>query len=546
MRSFIVAALVFLLVASPGLSQSRTADDVWQARYVVAQRTADDREARLLEQFDADRAAYLSRITEVALARSVSERALVEVTLALGVQFARDGRPADLATILASIEDNAARILDLQERLHILEAGSDPVLAKQLVRASSSIAAGDLDGAEQVLREARRLARTAREGAQLREAEVIGLEANIANLRSDFLAAAKLYAEAAETAPESSPDARWDYRTSQANMLYERGLAFGDPQALRDAVRLYREVVLPLTPRTTASAGWAATKNNLGNALSVLGEGGDDQALQEAIFAYRAALEVRTRSTAPTDWAQTQDNLATALAVLGERGDHQALQDAITAYREVLEIYTREAAPAQWAMTQNNLGTALQTLGEGGDDQALRDGIAAYRAALEVRTRATAPADWAATQYNLGFALGVLGEGGDQQALRDAVAAYRAALETYTPATDPTEWAQTQNNLGNVLSVLGERGDHQALQDAIVAYGETLKIYTLSSAPANWAMTQFNLSLVYRADILSNDANSLAEALAAARSALKGYVQVKDLEGAAEARLLIADLVARK
>jgi hypothetical protein len=59
---------------------------------------------------------------------------------------------------------------------------------------------------------------------------------------------------------------------------------------------------------------------NLGIALSRLGEGESGTAhLEEAVAAYRAALEERTRERVPLDWAQTQMNLGTTLSSLGER-----------------------------------------------------------------------------------------------------------------------------------------------------------------------------------------------------------------------------------
>ena len=78
------------------------------------------------------------------------------------------------------------------------------------------------------------------------------------------------------------------------------------------------------------------------------------------------------------DWAMTQNNLGNALRVLGERGDDDALKGAVTAYRDALTVYTPEAAPMQWATTQNNLGTALQVLGERGDDDALKGAVTAF------------------------------------------------------------------------------------------------------------------------------------------------------------------------
>ena len=58
----------------------------------------------------------------------------------------------------------------------------------------------------------------------------------------------------------------------------------------------------------------------LGNALSTLGERESDTArLEQAVEAYRAALQEGTRERVPLDWAMTQNNLGDALRVLGER-----------------------------------------------------------------------------------------------------------------------------------------------------------------------------------------------------------------------------------
>jgi hypothetical protein len=41
--------------------------------------------------------------------------------------------------------------------------------------------------------------------------------------------------------------------------------------------------------------------------------------LEEAVAAYRAALEERTQERVPLDWATTQNNLGNALSTLGAR-----------------------------------------------------------------------------------------------------------------------------------------------------------------------------------------------------------------------------------
>ena len=74
---------------------------------------------------------------------------------------------------------------------------------------------------------------------------------------------------------------------------------------------------------------------------------------------------MRTRKRVPLDWATTQNNLGTALRTLGEREDGtERLEQAVAAYRAALDVRTRERVPLDWAATQNNLGGALQTLGK--------------------------------------------------------------------------------------------------------------------------------------------------------------------------------------
>jgi tetratricopeptide (TPR) repeat protein len=80
------------------------------------------------------------------------------------------------------------------------------------------------------------------------------------------------------------------------------------------------------------------TQVNLGNALQALGEHESGTArLEEAVAAYRAALEEWTRERVPLDWAATQVNLGIALWTLGERESGTArLEEAVAAYRAAL------------------------------------------------------------------------------------------------------------------------------------------------------------------------------------------------------------------
>ena len=83
-------------------------------------------------------------------------------------------------------------------------------------------------------------------------------------------------------------------------------------------------------------------------------------------------------------------------------------EEAVSAYRAALEEYGRAHTAPEWAATQLQLGHALVVLGghENGTGK-LEEAIAAYRAALTDRTRLQ---QWASAQFNLGSALVTLGE----------------------------------------------------------------------------------------------------------------------------------------
>ena len=63
----------------------------------------------------------------------------------------------------------------------------------------------------------------------------------------------------------------------------------------------------------------------------------------------------------PLDWAMTQNNLGNALSTLGERESGTArLEEAVAAYRAALEEWTRERVPLDWAMATGDQGVALE------------------------------------------------------------------------------------------------------------------------------------------------------------------------------------------
>jgi hypothetical protein len=80
----------------------------------------------------------------------------------------------------------------------------------------------------------------------------------------------------------------------------------------------------------------------------------------------KSTLQAPPDGLADTMRASLNVSYANTCLTLGEQsGRSEELEDAVEAYRAALEVRTRDRLPRDWATTQNNLGTALQTLARG-------------------------------------------------------------------------------------------------------------------------------------------------------------------------------------
>ena len=290
-------------------------------------------------------------------------------------------------------------------------------------------------------------------------AETCASLAHAALEQRDVAGARAQFEEGLRVLTPAGPKARWSYALGAGVSLCELDDGHGLDDALVAAVD-FCQLALIYAPRDREPTLWAMAQTNLGRTLGLIGKRESGTArLEQAVAAFRAALEELTRDRGPDLWVMAQTNLGLALGALGERESGTArLGQAVVAFRAALRGRTREQVPLDWATAQDNLASALVRLGERESGTArLEQAVAAFRAALEERTRERMPLDWAGTQVKLGFALVALGrrESGTAR-LEQAVVAFRAALEELTEE-GAIGWAVAQTNLGFTLLTLGER-----------------------------------------------------------------------------------------
>ncbi len=434
---------------------------------------------------DLSPASLAKAITAAAQYRTVSREALTSFFTILKQQQV----PAEQLT--AKLTSIALQYTEMVQRLAALEKAAGPDDRPVLADAKAAILKGDYDRAERLFVSLEDAQAAARATAQAntddlarRQAATRAERARLSALRQDHRAAADHFLAAANLLPAQDTEDRGHYLTDSADALRRAGEERGDNDALRRAIARYREA---LPPQDRHPALWGRIQNNLGSALTSLGERESGTArLTQAVDAFRNALREHTQERVPLDWAMTQNNLGSALARLGERENGTGrLTEAVDAFQNALRERTQERVPLAWATTQNNLGIALRMLGERESGTGrLTEAVEAYRNALRERTQERVPLDWAMTQNNLGNALWRLGEREKGTArLTESVEAFQNALRERTQERVPLEWAMTQTNMGNALELLAERNrDVDSARQAVAAKEAALAVFRAAGA----------------------------------------------------------------
>ena len=105
------------------------------------------------------------------------------------------------------------------------------------------------------------------------------------------------------------------------------------------------------------------TQNNLGVALRELGTRNDGEegrkVLQEAVAAFRSALEVSTKADLPQPWVWIQINLSDALGVLSNQLEGE---EGLKRKREVVELLQDVVSYQPDDLSRSRLASALGEL----------------------------------------------------------------------------------------------------------------------------------------------------------------------------------------
>lgn len=207
--------------------------------------------------------------------------------------------------------------------------------------------------------------------------------------------ASDLYATAAAIV-EPLDDALWqEWTFYRAQALVALGDAREEAAPYEEALVLFRDRLLPRTPRGAAPAVWATLQAAQSNCLRGLGEcSGSGEALRSAVEAQRTALEERSPDADVEGYRRSQYNLGNTLLSLWEvQTDAAHLDGAVAVFRAVLAARRDADDDLRRAVVLCRLALAHRRAAESGDPERLRDAFAASFGALLDAAESNDPAD---------------------------------------------------------------------------------------------------------------------------------------------------------
>lgn len=291
-------------------------------------------------------------------------------------------------------------------------------------------------------------------------AETRAARACIEECRGQWRRAARHYTSAFRCLPTSDIKGRGMLLHRQALALMKQGNEHGDTAALAQAAAVFADAGA-LQEGVIATEEWAAGQLTLANLLLVIGdrEGRIDRYEAAARHA-RAASDAWSRCNNMFEWARGQLAYADAVRRRGEHVRSMAdLDDAQFAYRAALGIFGRDRAPEEWANASANLGLTLVRQGElGAEGDQFQQGLASIDGALTVASRTGVALDVAKLQLARGNALlGIFASSDSEEYAAQATEAFSQAIAACDRDKHPSEVLSMRHRLGMAMWAFGAR-----------------------------------------------------------------------------------------
>jgi tetratricopeptide (TPR) repeat protein len=513
----------------------------------------DIRDSLVTIGLNEDEVARLVGISQRSISKSL-DTLTAEIAREKGIPYASlraifdklgEGQVSD-EEIPSRLEKIATQLLELRA---VLQSGREQVSGVRR-EALSLVDTGDLVGAFAALDRARLALHAVRQTTSQDEAALLADQARIEELRLSYLAAAAKYREAANLVGHHRAHEFFELIAKQATALQKQGEEFGDNEALKAAISIWKEA-RSFRTFEMAPDDFRKADNNLGSALYALGvRESNNEFLEEALVIGRNAFDRDRDSSTSKYRLAAYNNLGATLQALGEResGTEKHLE-ALSLYREALQGVDKSQDPEKWAGISLNTGNALKFVAERDKRiEMFEEAISEYKEALSVLEVLNRNFDQAMALTNMGAVLANLGQALNKAApLEESIAVLKNALSLVVRERYPMLWGMIKNNTSVAFCSLGiVTNDIQHFREARVAAHEALTVFHRNTMPLQWAFGVWGIGTASRmiAERTQDgfDAKAAVDALTLASATIQASVDERAkpgvLQALAEARSL--------
>ena len=300
---------------------------------------------------------------------------------------------------------------------------------------------------------------------------------------------------------------------------YSRRVSISDSDILLKKAEKAIENALGFYTKQDFPNEWACSLYNLGllkNCRQQLNRVGTTNFHEQAIQAYKQALEINRKETNPQKWAQIHNNIGFTYYQLGiVTSGSNGLKYLIRSgdeYEKSLNIYTRTKYPINYAQLQVNLGYLyyVKALKEPANKtQHLSKAVDSLNNALEIYKANNISSELSAEAHIL-LAEMILGKAKSNSAMKDnqynnklkeGERLVKAALNVYSKSEYIQKWARAQTLLGNIYCEYAIHGNGQNTIDnfntAISFYQNSLEYIVYESNPKEWIDIQFKIGNIF-------------------------------------------------
>ncbi|MDK2769160.1 MAG: hypothetical protein KYX69_15740 [Sphingomonas sp.] len=229
--------------------------------------------AEMHDRFDAVNAkldAVTAILDQVRAHQGTGKPASIELLRALAQGYAEQHHADDLEGLQSYLHAKIDQWRDYRARIEELEAEGNRDAAL-LADAKAATDRGDFATADALLADAVDALDEKIAPLLIAKSARIALRGENARVAGDYATAVRFHDEAAAILPPQAQDERLIQLWQAADTQQEWGERFGDPALLPEAIRRRRSIV-EACPRGHDRDNWASAQDNLGNALSMLGE----------------------------------------------------------------------------------------------------------------------------------------------------------------------------------------------------------------------------------------------------------------------------------